>query len=327
VDRPLIELSLPLGYGLGPHQLMGLAVEADVSGLDGVVCGELASTEAFALLGAIAQATTRVRIETSVVSILSRSPSLLAMGAVTLADLSGGRFVLGIGVGSPLVAGYHGKEFREPLAGMERTLTAVRAALSGERLPLWGNFQLRGIEAVRVPLLVSAMGDRMIRLAGRTADGVVLSFADPKEVDRMAALALDERARAGADAPFEVHTTVWIDSGDEERARQRFAVEMAPYLAVPTYRQAAIALSDEDAVERVAAAWRSGGRAAAARVFPEQITDALLITGPAAKVAAAVQDFGAAGCRGIRFTPLTHDDDLVGAAKATVQLLGEVAAG
>jgi alkanesulfonate monooxygenase SsuD/methylene tetrahydromethanopterin reductase-like flavin-dependent oxidoreductase (luciferase family) len=171
------------------------------------------------------------------------------------------------------------------------------------------------------------MGDGMLDLAGRAADGVVLNFANPKEVDRMAGVAFKGRSGSGVDSPFEVHTTVWIDAGDEERARQRFSVELAPYLAVPTYRRAAIALSDEDAVDRVAAAWRSGGREAAAQVFPEQIIDALLITGSPSRVAAAIDDFGGAGCHGLRFTPLTHDDDLLGAARATVALLGEVVAG
>jgi alkanesulfonate monooxygenase SsuD/methylene tetrahydromethanopterin reductase-like flavin-dependent oxidoreductase (luciferase family) len=312
---------------MSPRQLVDLACASEDDGLAGVACGELASTEAMALLGAISEATTRVRISSSVVSVLSRSPALLAMAAVTLANLSDGRFTLGVGAGSPVVGAFHGRTLSRPVASMEGTISDIRAALSGKRLDEYGGFQLRGIAAAQVPLLISAMGTEMLKLAGRRADGVVCNFAGPEQIRRMSGIALEARAQAGCVEPFEVLTTLWVDAEpDEEESRRRFAIELAPYLAVPTYRDAAIALSNTDSIDRVASAWKQGGREAAARVFPSELTDALLLSGTKGHIADRLDAFAAAGCTGLRCTPLTQPNDPFAAAKRATSLLGSILA-
>jgi len=322
----ILSLSLPVGYGIPPTELVGVIRRADERGLAGVAVGELASTDAIALLAAAAPVTSQIRLETSVVSVLTRSPALLAMSAATLAELSGGRFVLGLGAGSPIVAGFHGQPFSDSLARVERWLADVRTALNGETLADWGSFRLRGIEAVPVPLLLAAMNPRMLELAGRAADGVILNFCGPDQVRDLLARSLRARADAAVDAPFEVHTTVWADaSGDVEQARERFSTEMAPYLAVQTYRAAVVALSDADAVDRAAAAWKQKGRAAAAALFPASIIDAMVATG-AADLAAKTAALQAAGCTGVRVTPLTHATGSPHHAEQVVDLLAEAAA-
>ena len=115
---------------------------ADEAGLHDISVGELRSTEVFALTAAIATATTNLHIETSIVAAVTRSPTLIAMGAATVAQLSGGRFRLGLGAGSPMVAGWHGADFARPLHTVERTLDLVRTALAGERVPELGDFRL-----------------------------------------------------------------------------------------------------------------------------------------------------------------------------------------
>ena len=252
--------------------------------------GELTSTDALALLAAAAPLTRQIRLETSVLSVLTRSPPLLAMSAATMADLTDGRFVLGLGAGSPIVAGFHGLDFTDSLARVERWLTDVRAVLRGETLAEWGAFRLRGVRATPVPLLLAAMNPRMLALAGRLADGVIMNLCGPDQVRALAAMAIAAREDAGAG--FEVHATLWADAtGDAEKAGDRFRTEMAPYLAVPTYRSAVVALSDADAVDRAATAWRAKGRAAAAKLFPDSIVDAMVATS-AADLAAKASALG-----------------------------------
>jgi alkanesulfonate monooxygenase SsuD/methylene tetrahydromethanopterin reductase-like flavin-dependent oxidoreductase (luciferase family) len=319
----MLHLSLPVGYGIPPRQLVRLACEADEAGLSGIVAGELTSTDALALIAAAGPATRQLRLESSVVSVLTRSPALLAMSAATLADLCDGRFVLGLGAGSPIVAGYHGQTFADALGRTERWLVDLRAALAGRTLAEWGSFRLRGLDPQPVPLLLAAMNPGMLAVAGRAADGVILNFAGPGQVAGLVRAATEARASAEVGQSFEVHTTLWVDAGgDADRARDRFRTEMAPYLAVSTYRSAMVALADEDAVDHAADAWRRDGREAAAALFPEPIVDAMVATG-AEDLAGKVADLHRAGCTGVRVTPLTHDPGSPADAEAAIPVLAD----
>ena len=194
-------MGTPLGFGLGPRVLVDYARAADEVGLLDISVGELRSTEVFGLTAAIAAATTNLAIETSVVAAVTRSPTLIAMGAATVAQLSGGRFRLGLGAGSPMVAGWHGSDFTRPLRTVERTLDLVRTALAGERVPELGNFRLAPEVVIDVPITLAAMNERMLQLAGRKADGVVLQFCGPEQAARMAGVTRACPARGQASAP------------------------------------------------------------------------------------------------------------------------------
>lgn len=297
-------MMLPVGYGIEPPDLLALCVDADRRGLHAVGCGELAGPEALSLMGAAAAATADIRLETGVVPISSRSPALLAMAACTLAALSADRFVLGIGAGSPIVSGYHAHVFERPVHRVAEALATIRAALAGERLADRGGFKLRGIQGRRVRVFLSAMNERMLQLAAREADGVVIHFVGAEQVAELAPRLRRDRAAAGNDAPFEiialVHAAAGPD-GDPERAYRR---EMAPYLAVPAYRGLAAALSSEDEVDAAAEAWQRGGREAAADLFPPGIAAACLAVGREA-IADRVAGLGRAGCDGVRLVPLS----------------------
>jgi alkanesulfonate monooxygenase SsuD/methylene tetrahydromethanopterin reductase-like flavin-dependent oxidoreductase (luciferase family) len=167
--RPLLSLSLPIGYGVAPLDLVGLIQQADAIGIPGVAVGELTSTDSLVLLAAASSLTTSIRLETSIISVLTRSPSMLAMAAATLANLSGNRFVLGWGAGSrsapastasPSPTSSPGSSAGSPPSGM-RWRQGTRGV---------GSFRLRS-RAVPVPILVAAMNPNMVRLAGRLADG------------------------------------------------------------------------------------------------------------------------------------------------------------
>ena len=299
-----VGMMLPVGYGIEPPDLLELCVVADRRGLHAVGCGELAGPEAFSLMGAAAAATAGIRLETGVVPISSRSAALLAMAACTLAALSEDRFVLGIGAGSPIVSSFHGKAFERPLSGVAETLAAVRAALAGERLADRGGFRLRGIRRRPVRVFVSAMNERMLELAAREADGVVIHFVGPEQMADLSPRLRQARRAAGNDSPFEIIALVHAAANHDGDPEGTYRREMAPYLAVPSYRGLAAALSSAEEVEAAAEAWRSGGRDAAASVFPPGIEAASLAVGRDA-IADRVAGLGRAGCDGVRLVPLS----------------------
>jgi alkanesulfonate monooxygenase SsuD/methylene tetrahydromethanopterin reductase-like flavin-dependent oxidoreductase (luciferase family) len=324
---PDLGVVTPLGYGNAPGTLRDFAAAAERRGVNGIQVGELASTEVFSLVSAMAAVTSRIRLDTAVIATLTRSPALLAMGAATLSELSSGRFVLGLGAGSPTVAGWHGREFpARPRTAVVRMVSDVRAALAGEQLTEWGGFRLTGIEPrPDVRIFVAAMNEQMLRAAGRIADGVVVNFCSVEQAARLVPLVRSARAEAGITAPFEFVANVWAQAGtDAESAQQRLRWEVSPYMAVPTYRAAAVTIADEDAIDRAGAAWRAGGREAAAPLVPQELVDSLLIQGDDAGFVKRLAAFRAAGVDTVRLVPLTSLGGGIGAAYAIADIIGEL---
>jgi alkanesulfonate monooxygenase SsuD/methylene tetrahydromethanopterin reductase-like flavin-dependent oxidoreductase (luciferase family) len=299
-----VGITLPIAFGIRPHDLIEIAVRAEEAGLHAIDCPEFASTEAFSLLGAIAQATSRVRLEAAVVAASSRSPALLAMAASTLASISGDRFTLGIGAGSQIVSSYHRAATDRPFSLLASTLRDVRTLLAGDALHDTGGFRIRGIEAQPVRIVLAAMNQRMYRLAAREADGVIINFIGPAQIAELAPQLREVRAASGNTRPFEIIVNLHAASDDRGSPTDVYRHEMAPYLAVDTYRNNAIRLSSVAEVDAAAKAWRNGGRAAAATAFPQSIVDAGIVVGRDA-IRRHLDDLFAAGCDGVRLTPVS----------------------
>ncbi len=130
-----------VGIGFTPFEtradvIVRLAVRAEAAGIEAVGVAEAWTHDAVVLLAEVAQRTDRIRIGTGVLSVWGRSAATLAMAAAGLQRCSGGRFVLGLGAGSPpLTEGLHGIPWERPLDRLRSTLTDVCALLAGERLP------------------------------------------------------------------------------------------------------------------------------------------------------------------------------------------------
>src|SRR6185436_13733775 len=135
-------------------------------------------------LAYLAATTSRIELGTFVVQLGSRSPALLATSALSLQELSGGRFLLGIGTSGPRVMeGWHGVRFRKPVQTTRETIEILRTVSRGERLehpgeiyplPLPDSSGRALVPQVRprhVPVYVAAMGPRNLRLTGELADG------------------------------------------------------------------------------------------------------------------------------------------------------------
>jgi alkanesulfonate monooxygenase SsuD/methylene tetrahydromethanopterin reductase-like flavin-dependent oxidoreductase (luciferase family) len=146
------------------------------------------------VLAEIALRTERIRLATGISSIWGRSAATLAMAAVTLDDLSGGRFALGLGASTPTLAErFHDVPFGAPAARLERTVSAVRTLLRGERAPVHaaGRGLRIGVQArPEIPIWVAALGPRATAVATTIADGWFPAFVPrdrlSEEVDQLA---------------------------------------------------------------------------------------------------------------------------------------------
>ena len=204
-----------------PEQLVRHAVLAEQAGFDMVVVSEhfhpwvddaSASGFAFSTLGAIAEATERIEITTGVTTPLWRfHPAIVAQAAATLDRLSGGRFILGVGTGENInegPLGYHFPKYAERAARMSEALDIMRRLLDGEKLSYQGDYyttdraKLYSPPVSRVPILLAAGGPKTAGLAGRKADGIIVSVKDPAvALERAIGPARESAAEAGRPRP------------------------------------------------------------------------------------------------------------------------------
>jgi alkanesulfonate monooxygenase SsuD/methylene tetrahydromethanopterin reductase-like flavin-dependent oxidoreductase (luciferase family) len=203
-------LALPFG------QLRDVAREAERLGFESLWTPAVGVPDAFQVCAAWSQ-DTGLRTGISVVpAALMWTPPALAIQGATLTQLSGGRFVLGLGTGG------YGPGFwaaaglpNRPIAVMHSYIRAVRDLLAGETVSSDGltlgprTTSLRSGPLPPVPLYLAALGPQMLRLAGEVADGALLNWATPERIAVSKTLITDGAARAGR-APGSVPTTMYV---------------------------------------------------------------------------------------------------------------------
>jgi len=176
---------------------------------------ETSGPDSFALGGAIAAATSRVTLGTAIVPAYNRTPAVLAMSAATLADLSQGRFVLGLGSSShAIIEDWNGLPFELPLTRLRETVTVVREALAGGKTGFQGKtlrsrgFRLGNPPARPVPIYLAALREKMLALAGEIGDGVIVNLFPVTALPKMLAAYREGAAAAGRDGTREHRTDV-----------------------------------------------------------------------------------------------------------------------
>lgn len=270
---------------LGARTLAELAASAEDLGYRYLFNAESVELEAIATAAAAVMATSTSIIGTGIVNVYSRTPFTLAMAAATLADLSGGRFVLGMGASSAaLVEGAHALAFERPLSRTARTVDTVRALLRGESVS--GARLLRPPERVP-PIALAAVGPRMLRLAGQVADAVLLALQTPASV-------ADARSAIGP-GPTLMARILVAQPGDDPQALAHARRLLASYLSVPAYAARLRESGHDAAVERVAAAVRAGGRGAGADAVSDDLLADLVVVGSPAQQEQRLAEYRHAG--------------------------------
>src|SRR5207253_9964610 len=176
---------------------------------------EVTGPEACSLLGAVAGDVPGLDLGTGVVALQLRTPPLLAMAAASLQALAPDREVLvGVGISSPVVAGrWHGAGYGDrPLAQVREFVTLLRACLSGEQVDFEGDFYKvsRFRLGMRLgdhqpKIVVGALNEGMLRLAGEVADGVLLNYLPATHVPWSV-----EQVRKGGDAKIYCYVHVGV---------------------------------------------------------------------------------------------------------------------
>jgi len=215
---------------LTPAQLTELAQRTEQLGYSALWYPEVLGYESFALGSFLLTRTTRLIVASGIANIYARDATAAKQGQHTLAKLSGGRFVLGLGVSHvPLVEDTRGHQYRSPVATMRAYLDAMnRAAASAPALE------------EPPPTVLAALGPQMTALAGTRTAGALPYNVTPEHTAQA-------RAILGPESWLCVEQKVLLAT-DASKAREVARQVMAFYLPLPNYRQnwQRLGFSDED---------------------------------------------------------------------------------
>jgi probable F420-dependent oxidoreductase len=302
-------VTTPLALSLGPtafgsRAVVDIARRAGDLGIEQAWASEVAGPDAFTLLGAVATATD-MALGVAVVPAQTRTAFALAMSALSLADLTGGRFTLGIGASAEtLVTRFGGVSYDRPLRYVREVATALRPALAGERTTLEGEvvsiggYRYPAPTATPVPLFIGSLNQQSLRMTGELADGLCLNQFGPQHLPLM----LDEvragAAAAGRDLPgdFPVMARLFVAVTDDVPAARAMVRQVfAPYVANAGYNRFYRWMGYEEQAERIGLAAAVGDRAAMADAFTDDLVDDLFVLGDADTVATRIDEYVAAG--------------------------------
>ena len=270
-----------IGWNGGGHHtsletIRGQAKRAVADGFASFWLSQITGPDALTALAAVAADAPRIELGTSIVPIYGRHPITLAAQALTAQAATGGRLVLGIGASHQMVVeGMFGESYARSFTRMKETLLALKALLAGEPVSLDGKeIVARGglsIEAAPCPILLAALGEKMLDLAGREADGVTLWMVGPRTVaDYVAPRLREAAARAGRPSPRLLAGVPVCVTDAPDRARAFAAEQLKMYGLLPAYRatiareglvgpEGLLALGSEDAVREQLAAFERAG--------------------------------------------------------------------
>jgi F420-dependent oxidoreductase-like protein len=309
-----MRLGLNLSYSGSQLGLnLPLIQEADRLGFHSVWSAEAYGSDAVSVIAWIAAQTKRIGVGTAIMQIPARTPTLTATTALTLDQLSGGRFLLGLGVSGPqVVEGWHGVAFGKPLAKTREYVEIVRAVWRREKplefkgayyqIPYMGSDAtglgkpLKSILHGRqdIPIYLAAIGPKNVALAAEIADGWLPVYFSP---DRMSIFTphLDAGFKAAGGgkslARFDVAPTVPIVLGADVKAcRDIIKPRLALYVGgmgargKNFYNELVCRYGYEAAAKAIQDLYLSGKKEEAAAQVPDALVDEIALCGPKERI-------------------------------------------
>jgi 5,10-methylenetetrahydromethanopterin reductase len=229
-----MRIACSLGSLLSVNQVLECTKILSDTNVESIWIPETWGMENFSMLGAVANNTTTQKIGSSIINIYSRSPSTIAMGAVTTDILSNGRLVMGLGTSSlPIVEDFHGEKFDNPVQRMREYVEIIQLALTKKQINYTGKiFDLKNftllIEPKRqtIPIYLAAINQKMVELTWEIGDGVIFYL---RPLDEMKKTIFNMQSKNKIDVACQIITCV---SNDSENAVQRAKKTLAFYVSV-----------------------------------------------------------------------------------------------
>ena len=255
---------------------------------------EANGADAFTPLALASVHAPELRLGTAIVPAFTRGPALIAQTAASLASAAPGRFVLGLGSSSNvIVESWNGVPFEEPYKRTRDVVRFVRAALTGEKVSAdYDTFSVRGFRlgvptpVQPVPILVAALREGMLRLAGREGDGAIINWLSADDVTRVAGVV------NGQGDGKEIVARIFVcPNPDREVVLAQGKRAIAAYVNVPVYRAFHQWLGRTDLLGKHWELWDAGDRAGSLEAMPDEVVDQLIVHGTAEECRAHVQRY------------------------------------
>ncbi|MFZ4519537.1 MAG: LLM class F420-dependent oxidoreductase [Microthrixaceae bacterium] len=269
--------------GVPLHAQRDWIVELEDLGYTDVWSAEAMGADAFTPLALASAWAPSLRLGTAIVPAYTRGPACLAQSVASLADAAPGRFAFGIGTSSNvIVENWNGVPFEEPYRQVRDMVRFLRLAMSGEKVS--GSFGASEVKGFRLgvrpeqqpPILIAALREGMLRLAGSEGDGAIINWLSPDDVRTVAPIV----QAAGGGTPKEVVARIFVaptTDRDTVIGMGRFAI--AAYLTVPVYAAFHEWLGRGEQLAEMSRLWKEGDRKAALAAIPESLVDELIVWG------------------------------------------------
>lgn len=307
---------MKLGYHLGywsagpPPGAVEAVRTAEELGFDSMWTAEAYGSDALTPLAWWGAATSRITLGTNIVQMSARTPTATAMAAMTLDHLSGGRFVLGLGVSGPqVVEGWYGQPYPKPLARTREYIDIVRKVVARDEpvahdgtfydLPLAGGTGLgkplkSTLHPLRrhIPIYLAAEGPKNVALSAEIADGWLPLFFSPRaDAFYRAALAEGFARRPAPPDRFEVAASVPVVVHDDvEAAADLIRPTLALYIggmgakSANFHRDVFVRMGYEQVADTVQEHYLAGRKADAIAAIPTGLVEDVALIGPAEKI-------------------------------------------
>jgi probable F420-dependent oxidoreductase len=323
--RPALAVSLGLWQDRPPEEALETARTADALGFSELWIGEMATYDAFALATAVGLTTERITLTVGPLAVAVRDPMTIAVGAASVAAVTGRRVDVALGTSSPVVVGeWHGRDRSRSVTALRESAIALRSLLDGAKSQGDGRvvrsrgYQLR-LPAPHSTVTVAAFGPAAIEVAARHGDRMVVSLVTVAAAEVLAAR-LASAARAADRAAPRLAAWVPVAVGGVAAAREQVRRMLVGYLAAPGYAEMVVQAGFGDVVAY--AQGRPHPRDLLAAI-PDDLVDTMAVLGDEATVSARLAEY-AAHVDEIVVLPCCTDDDPAGAR--TLRALADWAA-
>jgi len=283
-------IGVAISGGPSPADIVDLAVLAESLGYESVWVAEGHGGDQFAILAACAMRTSRIKLGTAISSVFVRTAPTIAMAASSVADLSGGRFILGLGSSHKAQVGpEHGMVYSKPLTRTRETVTVVRDLIRTGRVSFQGNtvhienFDLWYTPRQRdIPVYLSAAFQKGIELCGEVADGIILTRSTVRTAAQVQMHLAAGARRAGRDpGRIEITSLLPASVADTHAAA---LIALRPGIAFycgffPRYNRMMAEHGFTAEAAAIAEAWARGDRTAAESAVSDDMIEATSVSG------------------------------------------------
>ncbi len=283
-------IGIAFSGGASPREIVECVRLAEALGYESAWVAEGHGGDQFAVLAACAAQTSTIRLGTAITSVFVRTAPTIAMAAASVDDISGGRFILGLGSSHKVqVEREHGAPYGKPLTRVREFVAIIRALLRDGEVSYAGQtVRIEGFDLwftpqrPSLPIYLSAVFPRMLALCGEIADGVILTRSSLATAAPVRERLAEGANRVGRD-PSRIEVASLLPTAVAPSRREALDM-LRPGLAFyagffPRYNRLMVEHGFAAEAAAVAAAWSRGDRAAAERAVSDAMIDAASVAG------------------------------------------------